>query len=282
MPYGDLVKQAVQRYESYSDLDKYECTIEEREEFEPHIERGIIVYAGVDYERILRKAEEDVDVILWDGGNNDLPFFKPNLHIVILDPHRPGHETTYHPGEANVRAADVLLINKVDTAGTEAIMKVRDNISILNPDATIIEAASPIFVVDPKSIHGKRVLVIEDGPTLTHGGMAYGAGWVAARRFGAAEIIDPRPFAVGSIQETYTKYPSTGNVLPAMGYGDKQIHELEETIAASDAEMVLIGTPIDLSRLLKIKQPTQRIHYELEVIGQPTLDPILAEKFPKS
>ncbi|MGD8552894.1 MAG: cyclic 2,3-diphosphoglycerate synthase [Anaerolineales bacterium] len=282
MPYGDLEKQAVQRFETYADLDKNECTIEEREEYEPHIDRGIIVYAGVDYEKILRKAEDDADVILWDGGNNDLPFYKPDFHLVIVDPHRPGHELSYHPGEANVRSADVVLINKVDTAGAEAIMQVRDNVAILNPGATIIEAASPIFLEDPQSIHGKRVLVVEDGPTLTHGGMAFGAGWVAARRFGAAEIIDPRPFAVGSIQDTYAKYPTTGNVLPAMGYGKKQIHELEQTIAASNAELIIIGTPIDLTRLMKIKQPSERVRYELEVIGQPGLDPILIEKFPKS
>mgnify|MGYP001032672968 CR=1 FL=1 len=282
MPYGDLEKQAVQRFETYADLDKHECTIEEREEYEPHIDRGVIVYAGVDYERILRKAEEDVDIILWDGGNNDLPFYIPDLHIVIVDPHRPGHEMSYHPGEANVRAADVLLINKIDTAGAEAIMQVRDNLAILNPEATVIEAASPIFVDKPEEIRGKRVLVIEDGPTLTHGEMAFGAGWVAARRFGAAEIIDPRPFAVGSILETYEKYPTTGNVLPAMGYGDKQIKELEQTIADSDADLVLIGTPIDLTRLLDIKQPSQRVRYDLEVIGQPTLAPILESTFPKS
>ncbi|MGD2162478.1 MAG: cyclic 2,3-diphosphoglycerate synthase [Anaerolineales bacterium] len=282
MPYGDLEKQAVQRFETYADLDKNECTIEEREEYEPHIDRGIIVYAGVDYEKILRKAEDDADVILWDGGNNDLPFYKPDFHLVIVDPHRPGHELSYHPGEANVRSADVVLINKVDTAGAEAIMQVRDNVAMLNPGATIIEAASPIFLEDPQSIRGKRVLVVEDGPTLTHGGMAFGAGWVAARRFGAAEIIDPRPFAVGSIQDTYAKYPTTGNVLPAMGYGKKQIHELEQTIAASNAELIIIGTPIDLTRLMKIKQPSERVRYELEVIGQPGLDPILIEKFPKS
>jgi predicted GTPase len=280
MPYGALEKQAVQRFETYADLDENDCTIEEREEYEPHIDRGVIVYAGVDYEKILRKAEEDVDVILWDGGNNDLPFYKADLHLVVVDPHRPGHEVTYHPGEANVRAADVVLINKVDTAGADAIMQVRDNVSRINPDAIVIEAASPIFVEDPESIRGKRVLVIEDGPTLTHGGMAYGAGWVAARRFGASEIVDPRPFAIGSIHDTFAKYPTTGNVLPAMGYGDKQIKELEQTISASHAELVLIGTPIDLSKLLEIDLPSQRVRYELEIIGQPELDPILAKAFP--
>jgi predicted GTPase len=280
MPYGALEKQAVQRFETYADLDENDCTIEEREEYEPHIDRGVIVYAGVDYEKILRKAEEDVDVILWDGGNNDLPFYKADLHLVVVDPHRPGHEVTYHPGEANVRAADVVLINKVDTAGADAIMQVRDNVSRINPDAIVIEAASPIFVEDPESIRGKRVLVIEDGPTLTHGGMAYGAGWVAARRFGASEIVDPRPFAIGSIHDTFAKYPTTGNVLPAMGYGDKQIKELEQSISASHAELVLIGTPIDLSKLLEIDLPSQRVRYELEIIGQPELDPILAKAFP--
>jgi predicted GTPase len=282
MPYGNLEKQAVQRFETYADLDKHECTIEEREEYEPHIDRGVIVFAGVDYERILRTAEKDVDIILWDGGNNDLPFIASDLHIVIVDPHRPGHELSYHPGEANVRAADVILINKIDTAGAEAIMQVRDNITRLNPDATVIEAASPIFVDNPEAIRGKRVLVVEDGPTLTHGEMAYGAGWVAARRFGAAEIIDPRPFAIGSIEKTYAKYPATGDVLPAMGYDREQIEELEQTIAASEAELVLIGTPIDLSRLLDFKQPTQRVRYELEVIGQPTLESVLKNTFPKS
>ena len=282
MPYGKLEDQIMQRFETLEDLDRNQCTIEEREEYEPHLERGVIVYAGVDYERILRQAESDVDIILWDGGNNDLPFLQPDLHIVVVDPHRPGHEISYHPGEANVRAADVIVINKVDTAGIESIMQVRENIAQLNPSATVVEAASPIFVDEPERIHGKRVLVIEDGPTLTHGEMAYGAGWVAARRFGAAEIIDPRPFAVGSIQETFRKYPSTGNVLPAMGYSDEQIAELEKTIAASNAELVLIGTPIDLSKVLEIERPSMRIRYELQVIGQPALEPILTKRFSKS
>lgn len=282
MPYGKLEDQIMQRFETIEDLDRNQCTIEEREEYEPHLERGVIVYAGVDYERILRQAESDVDIILWDGGNNDLPFLQPDLHIVVVDPHRPGHEISYHPGEANVRAADVIVINKVDTAGIESIMQVRENIAQLNPSATVVEAASPIFVDEPERIHGKRVLVIEDGPTLTHGEMAYGAGWVAARRFGAAEIIDPRPFAVGSIQETFRKYPSTGNVLPAMGYSDEQIAELEKTIAASNAELVLIGTPIDLSKVLEIERPSMRIRYELQVIGQPALEPILTKRFSKS
>jgi predicted GTPase len=281
MPYGDLVKQAVQRYASYEDLDRYECTIEEREEYEPHLDNGVIVYAGVDYERILRQAEQEVDIILWDGGNNDFPFYVSDLHIVVADPHRPGHEMTYHPGEANARAADVFVINKVDTASAENVVRVRDHLDQLNPTAVIIEAASPLFVDDPAAIRGKRVLVIEDGPTLTHGEMAYGAGWVAARRFGAAEIIDPRPYAVGTIKDTYTKYPTTGNVLPAMGYGDQQTRELEETIRQADADLVLIGTPIDLSRIVKIDKPAQRVRYELQEIGQPTLEDVLRAKFGK-
>ncbi|MCC6957166.1 MAG: GTPase [Anaerolineales bacterium] len=281
MPYGDLVKQAVQRFAEYSDLDKHECTIEEREEYEPHIDNGVIVYAGVDYERILRQAEQEVDIILWDGGNNDVPFYVPDLQIVVADPHRPGHEISYHPGETNSRLADVIVINKVDTAEPANVMRVRDNLRRVNPDVVFIEAASPLFVDDPAAILGKRVLVVEDGPTLTHGGMAYGAGWVAAQRFGAAEIIDPRPFAVGSIKATYEKYPSTGNVLPAMGYGEAQTHELEQTINASDAELVIIGTPIDLKRVVKINKPTQRVRYELQEIGQPTLVDILGQKFGK-
>ncbi len=281
MPYGDLVKQAVQRFAEYSDLDKHECTIEEREEYEPHIDNGVIVYAGVDYERILRQAEQEVDIILWDGGNNDFPFYVPDLQIVVADPHRPGHEISYHPGETNSRLADVIVINKVDTAEPANVMRVRDNLRRVNPDVVFIEAASPLFVDDPAAILGKRVLVVEDGPTLTHGGMAYGAGWVAAQRFGAAEIIDPRPFAVGSIKATYEKYPSTGNVLPAMGYGEAQTHELEQTINASDAELVIIGTPIDLKRVVKINKPTQRVRYELQEIGQPTLVDILRQKFGK-
>ncbi len=279
MPYGDLVKQAVQRFATYEDLEVQDCTIEEREEYEPHLAVGSIVYAGVDYEKILRQAEGEADVILWDGGNNDLPFYTSDLHIVVADPHRPGHERTYHPGEANVRAADVVVVNKVDTASPENILRVRQNVREMNPNAIIIEAASPIFVDDPSAIRGARVLAIEDGPTLTHGGMAFGAAWVAAQRFGASEIIDPRPFAVGSILETYRKYPSTGAVLPAMGYGEAQMKELEKTINQSDADLVLVGTPIDLGRLLKIDKPTQRVRYELQVIGQPNLKDILTAKF---
>jgi predicted GTPase len=281
MPYGDLAKQAVQRYADYGDLDKYKCTIEEREEYEPHLDNGVIVYAGVDYERILRQAEKEVDIVLWDGGNNDFPFYVSDLQIVVADPHRPGHELSYYPGETNARSADVFVINKVDTARPEDIITVRQNLRDLNPDAVVIEAASPLFVEDPRSIQGKRVLVVEDGPTLTHGGMAYGAGWVAARRFGAAEIVDPRPYAVGSIKATYEKYTTTGDVLPAMGYGDEQTHELEKTINAADVDLVLIGTPIDLSRVIKINKPTQRVRYELQEIGQPTLKDILKQKFGK-
>ncbi len=279
MPYGDLTKQVVQRFVTYEDLEKHECTIEEREEYEPHIDRGVIVYAGVDYERILRQAEAEVDIILWDGGNNDLSFYKPDMLIVVVDPHRPGHEISYHPGEANVIAADVLLINKVSTASNEAVLKVRENLMAINPDAIILEAASPIFVEDPDAIRGKRVLVVEDGPTLTHGGMAYGAGWIAAKRFGAGKIVDPRPYAVGSIKATYEKYPTTGDVLPAMGYGEAQMHELETTINGADVDLVLIGTPIDLGRLLKLNKPSQRIRYELQVIGQPTLAELIEKKF---
>lgn len=281
MPYGDLAKQAVQRFATYKDLDEHDTTIEEREEYEPHLDNGVIVYAGIDYERILRLAEEEVDIILWDGGNNDLPFLIPDMHIVVADPHRPGHELSYHPGEANARAADVFVINKVDTATGENVIAVRQNLLSLNAKATIVEAASPLFVDDPVAIRGKRVLVIEDGPTLTHGEMAYGAGWVAARRFGAAEIVDPRPYAVGSIKETFEKYPTTGDVLPAMGYGDRQIMELEETINHAEADLVLIGTPIDLARILNMNKPSQRVRYELQEIGQPTLEDLLQEKFGK-
>ena len=281
MPYGDLVKQAVQRYADYSDLVKHECTIEEREEYEPHLDNGVIVYAGVDYEAILRQAEKEVDIVLWDGGNNDFSFYVPDLQIVVADPHRPGHEINYHPGETNSRMADVFVINKVDTADHANVTKVRDNLRAVNPHAVVIEAASPLFVDDPKAIQGKRVLVIEDGPTLTHGEMAYGAGWVAAQRFGAAVIIDPHPYAVGSIKATYAKYPSTGNVLPAMGYGETQTRELEQTINAIDCDLVIIGTPIDLTRVLKINKPYQRVRYELQEIGQPTLEDVLKAKFGK-
>lgn len=279
MPYGDLTAQVVQRFATYEDLDRYRCTIEEREEYEPHIDRGMVVYAGVDYERILRQAEAEADVVVWDGGNNDLPFFRPNLHIVVADPHRPGHEVRYHPGEANLRAADVVVINKIDTAHPEGVEQVRRNIREVNPGATIVEAASPIFVEDPQAIRGKRVLVIEDGPTLTHGEMPYGAGVTAAHRFGAAELVDPRPYAVRSIAETFQKYPHIGPLLPAMGYGEEQIRDLEETINATPCDLVLAATPVDLRRLLKVRYPLDRVRYELQVIGQPTLEGILARQF---
>lgn len=281
MPYGDLVKQAVQRFADYSDLDKHQCTIEEREEYEPHLDNGVIVYAGVDYEKILRAAEQEVDVILWDGGNNDFSFYKEDLAIVVVDPHRAGHEVRYHPGETNVRHADVFVINKVDTALPEAVIEVRETIHGLNPDAVVIEGASPLFVDDPAAIYGKRVLVIEDGPTLTHGEMTYGAGYVAARRYGAAEIVDPRPYAVGSIISTYEKYSGTGPILPAMGYGEEQTRDLEKTIANADVDLVISATPIDLNRVLKVNKPMQRVRYELQEIGQPTLKEILQTKFAK-
>ena len=279
MPYGDLVRQEVQRFANYADLDKHECTIEEREEYEPHIDNGVIVYAGVDYEKILRQAEKEVDIILWDGGNNDFSFYVSDYQIVVADPHRAGHESTYYPGETNVRMADAFVINKVDTADPEKVIQVRENLRRLNPGAAVIEGASPLFVDDPAAIQGKRVLVVEDGPTLTHGEMAYGAGYVAARRFGAAEIVDPRPFAVGSIAATYVKYPKTGTILPAMGYGEAQTRDLEATINASDVDLVVIGTPIDLTRIIKINKPFQRVRYELQEIGQPTLKDLLMAKF---
>jgi predicted GTPase len=279
MPYGDLTKQAVQRFATLDDLDKHETTIEEREEYEPHIVRGTIIYAGVDYEKILRQAETEADIILWDGGNNDFSFYQPDLNIVIVDPHRPGHEMMYHPGETNLRMADVIVINKIDTANAEDINRVRANIQVANSRATVVDAASPVSADDPNAIRGKRVLVVEDGPTLTHGEMAYGAGVIAANKFGAAEIIDPRPYAVGTIKETYVKFPTTGRVLPAMGYGDKQVRELETTINAAPVDLVLIATPIDLRRIVKIKHPTVRIGYELQEIGRPTLAEILKNKF---
>ena len=278
MPYGDLVAQRVQRFATYEDLDEHKCTIEEREEYEPHIDRGVVVYAGVDYEAILRQAEQEADVILWDGGNNDLPFYKPDVHIVVADPHRAGHELTYYPGAANFRMADVIVINKVDTADLAQVSAVRDSAFAVNPGAVIVEAASPIFLPDPAAIRGKRVLVIEDGPTLTHGGMKYGAGIVAARRFGAAEIIDPRPYTVGTITETFEKYPEIGTLLPAMGYGDEQIRDLEETIRRVPCDLVLSATPIDLTRVATIYHPVQRVGYELQVIGRPTLEEVLKER----
>jgi predicted GTPase len=279
MPYGTLADQICQRFSSYEDLDRHHTTIEEREEYEPHIERGGVVYAGVDYELILREAEKEADVILWDGGNNDLPFYRPDLHIVVADPHRAGHELAYYPGEANVRMADVVVINKIDTADFEDISTVRRNVRSINPRAVVVEAASPITVEDPKEIRGKKVLVVEDGPTLTHGGMSFGAGTVAAQRFGAAETVDPRPYAVGSIKETYDKYPTIGPLLPAMGYGPQQVKEFEETINATPCELVVVATPIDLRRVARIDRPCDRVRYELQEIGQPTLEDPVREMF---
>ncbi len=279
MPYGNLAAQAVQRFATYDDMDRHDCTIEEREEYEPYVERGAVIYAGVDYEAILREAEKEADIIIWDGGNNDLPFYLSDFHIVVADPHRPGHELRYHPGETNLRLAAAVILNKVDTADFQNILTVQENIRTVNPNATIIQAASPIFVDDPAAIRGKRVLVVEDGPTLTHGEMAYGAGVVAAQKFGAAEILDPRPFAVRSIAATYQKYPNTGAVLPAMGYGGDQISDLEETINQSNAELVIIATPIDLGKIINIKLPSQRVRYEYQGIGQPDLANLLKERF---
>lgn len=275
MPYGNLVKQRVQRFATYADLDKHECTIEEREEYEPHIDRGIVVYAGVDYEAILREAEKEADVVVWDGGNNDFPFYAPDLWITVADPHRPGHELKYYPGETNLRCADVVVINKIDTADYAGVRKIYESLAVVGSKAQVIEAASPLFVDNPAEIRGKRVLVVEDGPTLTHGDMAYGAGFVAAQRFGAAEIIDPRPYAVESILATYEKYPGTGKVLPAMGYGQEQMHDLEVTINNTPCDLVVVGTPIDLTRMLKIKHPMERVRYELQVIGRPTLEEVV-------
>ncbi len=275
MPYGDLVKQKVQRFADYADLDRHECTIEEREEYEPHIDKGIIVYAGVDYGAILRQAEKEADVILWDGGNNDFSFYRSDLEIVVADPHRAGHELRYHPGETNFRRAKVIVINKMDTARPEDIEIVLANARRVNPKATIIRANSPTIVKDGGRITGKRVLVIEDGPTLTHGGMKYGAGIVAARKYGAAEIIDPRPFAVGTIKKTFEKYNHLDNVLPAMGYGDKQTRELAKTIEAIDCDLVVSATPIDITRVIKVAKPILRVGYELEEIGTPTLKDVL-------
>jgi len=278
MPYGNLEEQVWQRFATYQDLDRYHCTIEEREEYEPHLDRGVVVYAGVDYGEILRRAESEAEVIVWDGGNNDLPFFQPKLHIVVADPHRPGHEVTYHPGEANLRMADVVIINKVDTANPAGVDSVRQNIRRVNPSAVVIEANSPVIPEEPERIRGRRVLVVEDGPTLTHGEMSYGAGVVAARRYGAEEIVDPRPYVTRSIAETFQKYPHIGFVLPAMGYGEKQIRDLEETINTVDCDLVLIATPIDLGRLLRINKPWMRVRYELEELSRPGLAEIIAQR----
>jgi len=278
MPYGDLVKQACQRFATYEDLDKYECTIEEREEYEPLIDRGVVVYAGVDYEKILREAEKEADLIIWDGGNNDFPFYKPDLLIVVADPHRAGHEVGAYPGETNVRMADVLIINKVETAPPENIEKVRRNLERLNPNATIIDAVMPLFVDNSEMIRGKRVLAVEDGPTVTHGHMPFGAGYLAARKFGAKEIVDPRPYAVGSIKEVYEKYTHLGPVLPAMGYGKEQIKELEETIKRAECDLVVTGTPIDIRRIINVDKPVLRARYEIQEVGKPDLREII-EKF---
>lgn len=275
MPYGDLAKQACQRFATYEDLDRHECTIEEREEYEPHIDRGVVVYAGVDYGRILAEAEKEADVILWDGGNNDMPFYKPDFMVTLADPHRPGHETTYHPGETNFRMADLIIINKVDTADPADVARVREAANKVNPRAEIIEAASPVIVDRPEEIKGKRVLVIEDGPTLTHGEMGYGAGVVAAEKYGAKELVDPKPYAVGSIKATLERWPHKKPLLPAMGYGKTQIRELQETIDATDADMVLVGTPIDLSRVITIRKPHKRVRYELEEMTGPSLAVVL-------
>ncbi len=271
MPYGDLVKQKVQRFETEKDFKKHDCTIEEIEEYEHHINEGTIVYAGVDYEAILRQAEQEADVIVWDGGNNDTPFFKPNVTITVADPHRPGHELSYYPGEVNLRIADAVIINKVDSAYPENIDKVRNNIAKANPKAMVIEAASPISVDDPSVIRGKRVLVVEDGPTLTHGDMTFGAGTIAARKFGALEIVDPRPYTVGTIKDTFKAYPKIGILLPAMGYGDKQKKDLEATINKTDCDAVIVGTPIDLRKVINIKKPNVRVRYDLSEIGRPNL-----------
>lgn len=282
MPYGDLRKQIWQRFATYEDLDKHECTIEEREEYEPHIDNGIIVYAGVDYEKILREAEKEADVIVWDGGNNDLPFYKSDLHIVVADPHRAGNELTYYPGETNLTMANVIIINKVDTADPKNVEKVKKNIIKVNPKAKVLEAASPVTVDKPELVKGKRVLVIEDGPTLTHGNMPYGAGAVIAKKLGATEMVDPRPYAVGSIKETYEKYPHLGAILPAVGYGDKQIAELKATIDSTPCDAVVIGTPIDLRRVMTMDKPTVRAKYELKVLGPVTLEEILEEFLQRS
>lgn len=280
MPYGDLVAQKVQRFATVEDLTIHQCTVEEMEEYEPHVVRGNVIYAGVDYEAILRAAEQDprgCDVILWDGGNNDFPFFKPDLTITVADPHRPGHELTYYPGEVTLRIADVVVINKIDSAAPEHIQTVRENIEKVNPKAIVIDGASPIRVDNPAVIRGKRVLVVEDGPTLTHGEMKIGAGIVAARRFGASALIDPRPFLVGRLKETFDIYPEIGTLLPAMGYGEQQLKDLEATINNTDCDGVIIGTPIDLNRIININKPNTRVYYDLQEIGSPNLDEVLTD-----
>ena len=280
MPYGNLAEQAVQRFAKISDLAKHKCTIEEMEEYEPHIVRGNVIYAGVDYEAIVRAAEKDpsgCDVIVWDGGNNDFPFYKPDLNITIVDPHRPGDELNYYPGEVTLRLADVVVINKMDTASSEGIQIVRENIDKVAPKAIVVDAASPIRVDDPSVIKGKKVLVVEDGPTLTHGGMKIGAGTVAAKKYGASELVDPRPFTVGKLSETFKIYPNIGTLLPAMGYSKKQLKDLEVTINSTDCDSVIIGTPIDLSRIIKIDKPKTRVYYDLQEIGDPNLQQVIDE-----
>jgi len=275
MPYGDLAKQAVQRFASLDDLDKHNCTIEEREEYEPHINRGTVVYAGVDYGKIVEAAQKEAEIIVWDGGNNDFPFIAPNLHIVVMDPHRAGHEMRYHPGETNLRMADVLVINKVCTASPEGVASVRESAAAVNPRATVVLAASPIFVENPELIRGKRVLCVEDGPTLTHGEMKYGAAVVAAKHYGASQIVDPRPYCVASIRQTFEAYPGIGTLLPAMGYSKTQVKDLEETINKTPCDIVLVGTPVNLARLIKINKPAVRVRYELQELGTPTLEQVL-------
>lgn len=282
MPYGDLTHQIVQRYSCYEDFDKNRCTIEEREEFEPLVDRGITVYAGIDYERILRAAEEEADIIVWDGGNNDTPFYRPDVHIVLFDPHRAGHELLYYPGETNLLMADIAVINKVDTAPPEKIAQVRSNIEQFAPRADIVQARSPVLVSDPDLIKDRKVLVVEDGPTLTHGGMAFGAGMVAAEQFGAATVVDPRPYAQGSLKDVYRNYPHMGRVLPAMGYSRQQIQDLQETIHRCHCDLVLFATPIQLTRVVTIEQPTQRVRYEYEDAGSPTLEQVLLQRLSNS
>jgi len=280
MPYGDLVEQKVQRFATLDDLKKHKCTVEEMEEYEPHVVRGNVIYAGVDYEAIVRAAENDpdgCDVIVWDGGNNDFPFYKPDLNITIVDPHRPGHELSYYPGEVTLRLADVVVINKIDSADNANILKVRENIARVNPGAIVIDGASPIRVDNPGLIRGKKVLVVEDGPTLTHGEMKIGAGVVAAQRYGAKELVDPRPFTVGKLAETFRIYPNIGVLLPAMGYSDQQLTDLEKTIDNTDCESVVIGTPIDLNRIIKINKPNTRVYYDLQEIGYPDLEKVVCD-----
>ncbi|HHE47213.1 MAG TPA: GTPase, partial [Bacteroidetes bacterium] len=271
MPYGNLVEQKVQRFAELDDLRRYNCTIEEMEEYEPHIVRGNVVYAGVDYEAILREAEQEADMILWDGGNNDLSFYKPDYQVTVVDPLRVGHELSYYPGEINLRMADAIVLNKIDSADPEDIDELRENIRMVNPSALVLDAASPVTVDKPELIRDARVLVVEDGPTLTHGGMTYGAGVIAAQKFGARELVDPRPFTVGLISETFAIYPDIGQILPAMGYGEEQMTDLARTIDNSDAEVVIIGTPIDLRRIIEIRKETVRVTYDLQVIGKPDL-----------